>query len=108
MSDQFTFFDLATGDPRASLRAVDGQLIVRSLSGERYVHSFAVRRRADRALLAVRNDGEIKPGDRIYVIEAARLRPGFTPRDEDYREHPIRFGPLLVAMQQGDEFVDIE
>lgn len=108
MSDQFMFFDLGTGDARATLRATDGQLIVRSLPGERYVHSFAVRRRADRAPLAVRDDGEIKPGDRIYVIEAARLRPGFAPRDEDYREFPIRFGPLLVAIQQGDEFLDIE
>lgn len=108
MSEQFTFFDLGTGDPRATLQAVDGQLLVRALPGDRYVHSFAVRRRQDRALLAVRSDRAIKPGDKIYTIDAGRLRPGFTPRDEDYQEHPLRFGPLLLAIQQGDEFVDIE
>lgn len=106
--DTFSFYDLSTGDLRATVHAVDGQLVVREAASKRYVHSFALRNKTSGVMLAVRDHSEIDPGENIDVIEAMRLRPGTALESSAYRSLPLRFGPLLLAMQRGEEFLDIE
>lgn len=103
-----SFFDLVTGDVRATLHAAHGQLIVREAGSRRCVHSFALRHRASGAMLAVRDNSAIEPGENIEVVEAQRLRASAPPGVSVYRAVPLRFGPLLLAMQRGEEFLDIE
>ncbi len=83
-------------------------LVVREAASKRYVHSFALRNKTSGVMLAVRDHSEIDPGENIDVIEAMRLRPGTTLESSAYRSFPLRFGPLLLAMQRGEEFLDIE
>ena len=107
-SGPFSFFDIATGDRRAAVEAVEGQLIVRDLATRRVVHTFAVRRKSDGAPLAVRPDDRIGPSSDIFVTDALRVRTGVTGPDDSYTRHTLRFGPLLLAIHQGLEFIDLE
>jgi len=106
-TESFAFFDLRTGNPQATLQAVDGQLVVRDVAN-RYVHSFAVRRKSDRAMLRVKDDNAIPPGSEIYVIDAMNSRASLAPGESAYVTVTLRFGQLLMAVQRGEEFVDVE
>lgn len=106
--DYFSFFDLKTGDLRATVHALEGQLVVREASTRRYLHSFALRLKGTNTMLAVRDNSAISPGENIEVIDAQRLRPGSDVGSANYRSVPLRFGPMLLAVQRGEEFLEIE
>lgn len=105
-ADVFSFYDMVKGDLRATVHASHGQLIVREANTKRYLHSFALRLKGAGTMLAVRDNSAIEPGENIEVIEAQRLRPG--AESDGYRAVPLRFGPLLLAIQRGEEFLEIE